>query len=333
MVTSVISDVLPYDLDSNKIIEMWKEEISDRYLIEGLSFSEDGTGSFLFSFKEDFINEVIEGYKSKNIPQEKMDIFLSVIFNQTHKVELKDNGIFQVVINVEDLSTEQLEMVEVEAKFQFYHVAKTLVETLRKNSYIGIRPLTLHHISSGDAENLERKLYKNYRKTILLRLKESKVIAMEIRDTLSKIKPFPLGILFKYSLLNIINDVYENYRLMKEFSESELSRIKRIGTLETDKYNEYIPALLKKYDILAERVENMRDLLMSQFQISGVFLGLLGLDFALLSVFFPLLLPKIFLSVSGVILLLILGKYSVRSALKKEVDHLMRYLNEIALID
>jgi len=320
-----------YSIDSAATVAQFQAENKELYDVQFLS-GDWKEQNFLFSFSKDFIDEAYKGFRRKGDKEYERARKIEFIFTQKCKAKLHHLGILYVEIQLPDeWSDEEKQLARNEAEFQFYHVAQTLFETIRKRERLGEIQLEKLYCYAGTdgLEGLARKLCLTLREDFEEYLNDYALLITTFRIQLGSTKFFPLTILKKSNAFRVLTG-FHRVHLKKRLHllEKRLASIVR-RAMEYERIFFIVAGptheTLEAYQRVEEGLNDVQELFSVQLGVSSTFFEVIGLTLAvvgLLAMTAQLLLAPIGLAVAAVFLveLFLLLRYSTGEAIVEQLN-------------
>lgn len=332
-----------YITDSLEILKHFRDENSDKYLIEIKNSSSVSYQDFIFSFTDSFIEEAFKGYKKKGEEEYNRAMSIKTIFKQKYEAKLMNVGALLVRIEIPDNWDEhKKKLAEKELSFQFYHVSKKLLQSIQAINRLRFLEFKKFYTYLGNDgfEGLSRKITTALKLQLMESIPQLRKLLQSFKNQIGSIRLFPISILgwrksqsFK-TLMTYRLDWISNYRFV---IESELiALLARISVIEPElnKPLNLAKEALNLYKTLDNGLNEVKDMFSFQLGITSTFFEVIGLTLALPSLIYSLS-PEFISSsvVTGILILIFLSEllsllfYSTGPSLKKQLDMLIEQTN------
>lgn len=327
---------LLFAINCSAILERFQRANKDRYIIK-IQKPQNWKGqSFLFSFTKNFIDEAYKGYAKKGKKQLKRAESIKEVFERTYKARLHHLGLLYVTVRFPDTwAKDKAALAETEASFQFYHVAKTLFETIQvseKMRYVEFKKLYTY-LGPDGASGLARKFALNLKSNFIENVGETNLQLQVFREKLGNTRFFPFSVLGKHTSFNVLtthNDLrVRRYRI--EIQRDFAFLFERLRNVEKDMFMPLGMAneILGIYQKFSDGLSSIKDMFSFQLGISSTFYEVIGLTLALSTLVYGMVPSKISLLLIPLIALIFLAElvmllsYSTGSMVDGELSYLV----------
>ena len=320
-----------YSIDSAATVTQFQAENKELYDVQPLP-GDWKEQNFLFSFSKDFIDEAYKGFRKKGDKEYERAKKIEPIFTQKCRAKLHHLGLLYVEIELPDeWSDEEKRLARNEAEFQFYHVAQTLFETIRKKERLGEIELEKLYCYAGTdgVEGLARKLCLVLREDFEEYLNDYSLLLTTFRTQLGSTRLFPLTILKKSNAFRVLTGFHRVYlRKRVHLLEKKLASIVR-RTMECERIIFIVAGptqeTLEAYRRVEDGLNNVQELFSFQLGVSSTFFEVIGLTLAivgLVAMSAQLLLAPIGFAVAAIFLieLVLLLHYSSGEAIVEQLN-------------
>ena len=327
---------LLFAINCSDILERFQRDNKDRYVVKIQKPQNWKEQSFLFAFAKNFIDEAFRGYAKKGKKQLERAESIKEIFERTYEARLHHLGLLYVKVPFPDTwDRKKVELAETEASFQFYHVAKTLFETIQvseKMKYVEFKKLYIY-LGPDGVEGLAKKFALNLKSNFIENIWETNLQLQVFRERLGKTKFFSFSVLGKHKAFNVLmthNDlIVRRYRT--EIQRDFAFLFERLCNVEKDMFMPLGMAneVLGIYQKFSDGLNSIKDMFSFQLGISSTFYEVIGLTLALSTLVYGMVPFKVSLLLIPLISLIFLAElamllsYSTGSMVDEELSYLI----------
>lgn len=328
---------LLYAINCSDILERFQRANKDRYIIKIQKPQNRKEQSFLFTFTKSFINEAYRGYAKKGKEQLERAESIKEIFERTYEARLHHLGLLHVKVRFPDTwDKDKVALGETEASFQFYHIAKTLFNTIEgseKMRYVEFKKLYTY-LGPDGVSGLARKLALNLKSNFIENIGDTNLQLQVFHENLGNTRFFPLSVLGKHKAFNILmthNDLMvRRYRI--EIQRDFAFLFERLCNVEKDMFMPLGMAneVLGIYQKFSDGLDTIKDMFSFQLGISSTFYEVIGLTLALSTLVYGMFSFMISLLLIPLIALIFLAelamlvRYSIGSMVDEELSYLIK---------